>query len=118
MFYQSMALSLGTKVAALAVSSTTGSMWHPWSPAPEAPVTSHRHSPRAGAAFPLSPEPAFLPAGMSCCAAVPSHNSLSKGDTNSLTTGSFQKQTSWVTFHARNAINAHPGLQSYRFQLS
>lgn len=59
---------------------------------------------------PLPPDPALLPVGMSCSTTVPCHDSwcLPTCDTNSPTTSSFQKQTSWVTFHARNATNAHP----------
>lgn len=79
MFYKSMALSPGTKAAVLAVSGTTGSVRHLQSLAPAALVTSHRCSPRGRRSLspaPCSPpEPAFLLAGMSCSAAVPSHNS-------------------------------------------
>lgn len=105
MFYKSVALSPGTKVATLAVSGSTSSVRFQRSLAPAAQVTSHPCSPGAGTAFPLLSPGASCPAGgdeLLFPATTP--GCISKGDTNSPTTGSFQKQTSWVTFHARNAI--------------
>lgn len=118
MFYKSMAGSPGTKVAALTVS---GSACHPRSLAPAAQVTSHQCSPGTSAAFPLLSPGASVAAG---------GDELQRGCSQPRLQGAFlkvtqtaqlpapsRKQTSWVTFHARNAINAHAGLQSYRFQL-
>lgn len=94
---------------------------HLWSLAPAAPLTSHQSHPGAGEAFlpPPLPGTSFPTGGMNCNVAVPSHNPgcLSKGDKSSSTVSSFQKQTSRVTFHAREVMIARPGLQSCRFQL-
>lgn len=97
MFYKSGARSPSTEVAVLALSGITSSVWHPWSQ-----LLQHR-------SCATSAVPTLFPATAPRC--------LSKRDTNSPATSSFQKQTSWVTFHARNAINGHPGLQSYGFRL-
>lgn len=97
-----------------AAPSVTPCPYSPW-------LTSHQSHPGAGAAFPLPPLPgtSFPTGGMNCSVAVPSHNPgcLSKGDKSSPTIGSFQKQTSLVTFHARKVMNACLGLQSCRSQL-
>lgn len=56
---------------------------------------------------------------MNCSVAAPSHNPgcFSKGDKSSPSIVSFQKQTSLVTFHAREVMIACPSLRSSRFQL-